>query len=62
MMKLKPTKAPPLLTIVETAELFAVSKRTIHNWITSGLLSARKIGGVVRIRRIDVEKLMGGVE
>jgi excisionase family DNA binding protein len=61
-MKSKPKQAPPLLTIVETAELFVVSKRTIHNWITSGLLAARKIGGVVRIRRSDVEKLIGGME
>jgi excisionase family DNA binding protein len=61
-MKSKPIKASPLITIAETAGVFAVSKRTIHNWITSGLLDARKIGGVVRIRRSDVEKLIGGAE
>lgn len=61
-MKSKPIKAPPLLTIVETAELFAVSKRTIHNWIKTELLAAKKIGGVVRICRSEVEKLIGGAE
>ena len=52
----------PLITIAQTARVFAVSIRTIHNWITSGLLNAIKIGGVVRIRRSDVEKLMAGGE
>jgi excisionase family DNA binding protein len=61
-MKAKEPHASPLITVAETAALFAVSRRTIHNWITSGLLAAKKIGGVVRIRRSDAEKLIGGAE
>jgi excisionase family DNA binding protein len=61
---MKPDKITqtPLITIADAAAFFAVSKRTIFNWIKGGLLAAKKIGGVVRIRRADVEKLIGGAE
>jgi excisionase family DNA binding protein len=61
-MKLKTSKHPPVLSIAEAAATLAVSQRTIHNWIASDLLPARKIGGVVRIRRSEVERLIGGAE
>jgi excisionase family DNA binding protein len=60
-MQSKQSKESLLLTIAEAAAVFAVTRRTIHNWIKGGLLAASKIGGVVRIRRSDVEKLIGGV-
>jgi excisionase family DNA binding protein len=61
-MKAKENTVSPLITIAEAAAVFAVTRRTIHNWIRSGLLAAKKIGGVVRIRRSDAEKLIGGAE
>ncbi len=61
---MKPDKITqtPLITIAEAAAVFEVTRRTIHNWIKGGLLAAKKIGGVVRIRRADIEKLIGGAE
>ena len=59
-MKAKENPVSPFITIAEAAVVFAVTRRTIHNWIKGGLLAARKIGGVVRIRRRDIEKLIGG--
>ena len=61
-MNPKKSHASPFITVAETAALFAVSRRTIHNWIKGGLLAALSIGGVVRIRRTDIEKLIGGAE
>lgn len=61
-MKAKENPVSPFITIAEAAVVFAVTRRTIHNWIKGGPLAARKIGGVVRIRRSDIEKLIGGAE
>ncbi len=53
----------PLVTVAETASVFCVCKKTIRNWIKSGQLPAQRIGRrIVRIRRRDVEKLIGGAE
>jgi excisionase family DNA binding protein len=43
------------LTIQEVAELYAVSERTVRNWISEGKLEARRIGG--RIIRIEARSL-----
>ena len=61
-MKAKENPVSPFITIAEAAAVFAVTRRTIHNWIRGGLLAASKIGGVVRIRRSEIEKLIGGAE
>ena len=61
-MQSKQSNESPLLTIAEAAAVFAVTRRTIHNWKKGGLLAASKIGGVVRIRRSEIEKLIGGAE
>ena len=46
---------PRWLTIQEAADILRVSTRTIRKWIKAGELQAKKIGGVWRIRRKEVE-------
>ena len=43
------------LTIQEVAALYAVSERTVRNWVAEGKLDARRIGG--RIIRIEARSL-----
>lgn len=43
------------LTIQEVATLYAVSERTVRNWIAEGRLEARRIGG--RLIRIESRSL-----
>jgi excisionase family DNA binding protein len=43
------------LTIQEVAALYAVSEKTVRNWISEGKLEARRIGG--RIIRIESRSL-----
>jgi excisionase family DNA binding protein len=43
------------LTIREVAELYAVSEKTVRNWIQEGKLEARRIGG--RLIRIESRSL-----
>ena len=43
------------LTIQEVAAMFAVSEKTVRNWISEGKLEARRIGG--RIIRIESRSL-----
>ena len=43
----------------EVAELLGVSRQTIYNWIRAGKLEAKKLGGVVRISREQLERFTG---
>jgi excisionase family DNA binding protein len=43
------------LTVQEVAALYAVSEKTVRNWISEGKLEARRIGG--RIIRIESRSL-----
>jgi DNA-binding transcriptional MerR regulator len=43
---------------VEAARMLRVSPRTIHNWARRGILTPRRIGGVVRYARRDVVRLI----
>ena len=47
-----------LLTAAEVAETFRVSKATITRWHKAGTLRGVKVGGVLRFRRADVERLL----
>jgi DNA-binding transcriptional MerR regulator len=52
-------KVEPLaVTQVEAARMLRVSPRTIHNWARRGILTPRRIGGVVRYARRDVVRLV----
>jgi excisionase family DNA binding protein len=59
-MDFKDNHAPPLLTVAQAASVFCVCPKTIRNWIRSGLLTASRIGRVVRIPRSELERLTKG--
>lgn len=46
-----------LYTVEEIAEMTSVTSRTIRNYIKKGLLKGRKVGGVWRFTRKDIEDL-----
>ena len=48
-----------LLTVKETAIVFKVSERTIWRWIKQGKIKCIRFQGIVRIRRPDIEKILG---
>jgi len=45
-------------TTEETAEYFQVSLRTIQRWIADGTIKASKVGGIWRISRAEIYRLM----
>ncbi len=51
------------LTIQEVAALYAVSEKTVRNWISEGKLEARRIGGrIIRIESRSLEFLSEPVQ
>ena len=50
----------PLLTIADVAKIFRVSERTVFNWISSGKIQSVKIGGAIRFRQSDIDRLIQG--
>lgn len=50
----------PLLTIRETANLLALSTRTVQRYIAEGKLRAYRVGGekTIRIKLVDVDALL----
>lgn len=51
------------LTIQEVAQLYAVSERTVRNWIYEGKLEARRVGGrVIRIESRSLDALTEPVQ
>lgn len=51
--KTKPNRK--YLTVAEVARELGVTSRTIRNWIRAKRLGAKRVGGVVRILRSDLE-------
>jgi excisionase family DNA binding protein len=49
-----------LLSRREVAGILGVTTTTIYRWDREGVLEGQRIGGVVRYRREDVERLAGG--
>jgi excisionase family DNA binding protein len=47
-----------LLTIKEVARRVRVTDRTVRNWIKNKRLRSKRIGGVVRIARSDLNRAM----
>ncbi len=48
-----------MMTIKETADFFGVSPRTVFRWIKSGKLESVKIGGIVRIKKNEIKRVIG---
>lgn len=49
-----------LLTVAEVAHYLRVSETTVWRWCSSGRLPAFRIGRGWRMRRVDLEKIIGG--
>lgn len=47
-----------LLTIKDVAEHAGVSTATVRRWIKDGLLAETRIGGSIRIRADELERLI----
>lgn len=53
-----PAVKPDLFRLTEVARSLNVSRWTLRRWIDAGRLKSVRIGGVVRIRRSDLETLI----
>lgn len=53
-----PKEQDELLTAKEVRAIIGVTNKTLHVWDKSGFLPRIRIGGVVRYRRADVEKVV----
>ena len=51
------SEVPDVLTVAEAAHWIGVKPKTVRLWIKKGILKARKIGRIIRIRRVDLERL-----
>lgn len=55
------SKAKPdreYLTVNEVASELGVTSRTVRNWIRAKRLAAKRVGGVVRILRVDLQRII----
>ena len=56
--ELQRLKEKQLTTPKEVAKIIGVSRVSIYRWIKSGILEGHKFGGVVRIKKEDLEKFV----
>ena len=57
------TSAPAPATyfgVAEAARYASTSRWTVRRWIRDGRLKAARVGGLVRIRRADIDSLLSG--
>ena len=52
---MKQSQGPQFLTIGQVAEQWQVGQRTVRRWIAEGNLPAYRVGGLVRVRRGDLD-------
>ena len=52
-------RLPELLTVDEVALALRVSPATVYRWASVGTVPVSKVGGVLRIRVDEVERLIG---
>ena len=45
---------PDVLTVRQAAELLSVSKATVYNLVADGELIYRRVGRLIRIRKVDL--------
>jgi hypothetical protein len=58
ILAIKNLPPQPMYTIGHIAEIFGVSARTIHNWISSGQLIPRDLPGRARFLNKDLEAFL----
>jgi excisionase family DNA binding protein len=49
------TNENEFLTIEQVAKLLQVNYNTVYRWVTKNKLPAAQIGGVWRVKRVDIE-------
>jgi excisionase family DNA binding protein len=62
---MKPNQAKQLLTVTDVAEMLSLGQRTIFKWSSSGehgFPKPKRLGRIVRFRRADIEKWIGGAK
>jgi excisionase family DNA binding protein len=50
------TSLPQLLSVDDVAAILAVSSKTVRRMIDRGVLSACRVGRLVRVQRADLER------
>ena len=45
----------------QVADIIGITTRTVDRWIGQGTLKRVKVGGIVRIPRTSLEKVLGGI-
>ena len=57
-----PTAQPPAsyVGVAQAAKYASTSRWTIRRWIRDGRLKVARVGGLVRIRRSDIDHLLRG--
>ncbi len=53
-----PAADGPWLRPVDAARLASVSRRTLDRWLSTGLVRASRVGGVVRVERASLDRLL----
>ena len=48
----------PFLTVAEVAEILRLNPQTVRNWIDAGTLPAIRVGRRVRIKRVDLDRIL----
>jgi excisionase family DNA binding protein len=48
----------PLLTVLDVADAFNVTERTIRDYVKNGALEAVRVGRLIRIRRSAFERFL----
>jgi len=48
----------PFLTVAEVAEILRLNPQTVRNWIDAGSLPAIRVGRRVRIKRVDLDRIL----
>ncbi len=46
------------LTVAEVASLLRLNQQTVRNWIDQGSLPALRVGRRVRIKRVDLQRIL----
>ena len=56
------TTFEPMFKVHDIARVCNVHESTIYRWVATGKLEAVRVGGSLRFRRADIEKLIAGDE
>ena len=49
---------PEIMTAVQAADYLQIKEKTIRNWTSQGRIPSASIGGAVRYKKSDIDKLL----